>query len=167
MWIYMTMRSQLIQTMSIVCKLNASGATWKAKERWNLAHERYGHFERDCRDAFHFKSVFSLPAENQLNGCQSFHSARRAECSSPNPAIVFLRFHSSAVGNMRKYGARACNPRMCTIYISTRGFILNWLVCSGNGVNRSRSNGANLCSNRPLWELNVTFLMLPLQRWNI
>lgn len=99
-----------------------------------------------------------------------FGTARRTLFTKPHDCVSPL--HSSAVGNMRKYGARTCNPRMYAIYISTRGFILNWLVCSGNGVNRSRSNGANLscafvCSNRPLWELNVTFLMLPLQRWNI
>lgn len=66
--------------------------------------ERYGHFERDWKDAIHFKSVFSLPTANQLNGCQSFHSERRAERLSPMPAIVFLCFiHLSAVCNMRKY----------------------------------------------------------------
>lgn len=85
------------------------------------------------------------------SGQNAFHQTR---------TIVFLHFIHLQSAIWRKYGA--C---MYTIHTSTRAFILNWLACSGNKVNRSTSNGANLsdafvCSNRPLWELNVMFLML-------
>lgn len=77
-------------------------------------HER---FEKDWTDALHFKSIFSLPTANQLNGCQSLHSLapERMHFSEPcNSIALFLLFICS------KNTAEPHITFRCTQFISIR-----------------------------------------------